>query len=295
MTRYPTEISMGIGSGPEGIVIAEGSIAFVSSLKTGEIFRVDLSTGERSVFHRSLGPTTVGLALDAFGRLFVCGGIDGTLSVIDTATGELLKRYQLGGENSPVNKTDRSFINEMALSPEVAYITDSFSPVLYRMPFGAHGELPEELDIVAVPLIGDLVYQFGETFAEWFNSNGISFTPDRSAILIVQTNTGRLFRVDTRSGATREVDLGGELLEFGDGLVLEGRTLHAVQNMANTVSVVELDETGGSGRIVERWTDPRFDTPTAMARFGNRFYLSNARFTEAHPESVDFSIVAIEK
>ena len=283
-TAYPTEIQMPIGSGPESIVIAEGSLAYVSSLKNGTIFRVDLKTGTHEVFLPPLGQVAVGLALDTHGRLYICGGIDGTVSVVDTADRTVLKRYQLGSE--------QTFTNEMIITPEAVWVTDSFQPVLYKIPFGASGELPDEDAVVRLPLTGDIAYQMGETFSSCFNANGIAATPDRSAILIVQTNTGKLFRVDPATGHTQLVDLGGDDVISGDGLVLENQTLYVVQNLANTVSVIELDPAGTSGKVVERWTDERFDTPTAMARFGDRFYLSNARFTTPEPENAEFRIIA---
>lgn len=281
---YPSEIPMPPGSGPESIVIAEGSLAYVSSLKTGVIFLVDLKTGAHEVFLQPFGPTAVGLGLDDQRRLYVCGGIDGTVTVVDTTDRSTLARYQLG--------TEQTFVNELIITPNAVWVTDSFQPVLYKLPLGPGGELPAEDEVVRLPLSGAIAYQMGETFAECFNANGIAPTPDRTGILIVQTNTGRLFRVDTATGCTDPVDLGGEDVMWGDGLVLENRTLHVVQNLANTVSVIELDPAGTSGKVVERWSDPRFDTPTAMVRFGNRFYLSNARFTTPDAETADFRIIS---
>ena len=43
---------------------------------------------------------------------------------------------------------------------------------------------------MTLPLTGDLVFQDG------FNVNGIERTPDGTGLLVVQTNTGLLFRVD---------------------------------------------------------------------------------------------------
>lgn len=284
--RYPREILMPAGSGPECIVIAEGHLAYVSSLKTGVVFLVDLERGTHETFVPPVSPTAVGLALDAHGRLFVCGGIDGSLTVIDTADRSVLKRYQLGGE--------QSFPNELILTPHAAWVTDSFSPVLYKLPFGPYGELPADDEVARLPISGDFVYQQGETFAENFNANGIVPTPDRKALLVVQTNTGKLFRIDPATGHSTLVDLGADDVIWGDGMVLEGRTLYVVQNLANAVSMIELDVTGTSGKVIDRWTNPSFDTPTAMTRFGDRFYLSNARFTTPDAETAEFRLISIQ-
>jgi sugar lactone lactonase YvrE len=134
------------GSGPESIVIAEGSLAYVSSLKTGVIFLVDLKTGAHEVFLQPFGPTAVGLGLDDQRRLYVCGGIDGTVTVVDTTDRSTLARYQLG--------TEQTFVNELIITPNAVWVTDSFQPVLYKLPLGPGGELPAEDEVVRLPLSG---------------------------------------------------------------------------------------------------------------------------------------------
>jgi hypothetical protein len=95
----------------------------------------------------------------------------------------------------------------------------------------------------------------------------------------VQTATGKIFRVDPGTGVATTVDLGGYVVTAGDGLLVVGRTLYAVQNQLNLVAVFDLNAAGTSGSLVKTITDPRFDIPTTVARFGNRLYLPNARFT----------------
>ena len=109
------------------------------------------------------------------------------------------------------------------------------NPVLYRL---------TRRRVVTVPLTGELVYQAG------FNVNGIAGTPDGRGLLVVQSNTGKLFRVSF-DGVTREVAL-AEPLVNGDGLLLEGRTLYAVQNRLNTVAVLHLDRAATRATIVTR-------------------------------------------
>ncbi len=76
------------------------------------------------------------------------------------------------------------------------------------------GRLPAEA--VKIPLTGDIAYTTG------INVNGIEQTPDGKGLLLVQSNTGKLFRADPKTGVTKQVDLGTELLTNGDGLLLEG-------------------------------------------------------------------------
>ena len=91
------------------------------------------------------------------------------------------------------------------------------------------------------------------------------------------------------------MDLGGELLTNGDGLLLEGRTLYAVLNRLSTVAVLRLSSDGRSARIVGRLTDPRFDVPTAVASYGNRLYLPNAQFNTTPTPETTYTVVAIGK
>ncbi|MFI0470169.1 hypothetical protein ACH347_39380 [Saccharopolyspora sp. 5N102] len=84
-----------------------------------------------------------------------------------------------------------------------------------------------------------------------YNANGITPTPDGRGLIVVQSNAGGPVRLDP-SGATRRVDLHHESLPEGDGLLLHGRTLFAVQNLLNTAAVLRLNATGTDGRVVQR-------------------------------------------
>lgn len=64
---------------------------------------------------------------------------------------------------------------------------------------------------------------------EGFNANGIALTTNRQALLVVQSATGILFRVDPETGVATAVDLGGYSLVNGDGLLVVNRTLYVVQ------------------------------------------------------------------
>jgi sugar lactone lactonase YvrE len=276
--RFPTVIPLPDGWQPEGIAIGAGPVAYFGSLATGSIFRVDLSTGRGRVLSVGPGTPSVGLKVDPHGRLFVAGGTAGDARVVDARTGAVLASYQLA--------TGPTFINDVVLTPDAAWFTDSVDPFLYKVPL-RHGLLPGQAEVVALPLTGDLVYGPG------FNANGIALTPDHQALLVVQSTTGMLFRVDPATGVTRRVDLGGQLLANGDGLLVRGDTLYAVQNVLNTVAVLRLDPTGTRATLVDRLTDPHLDVPTTVAAFGDRLYLPNARFISSPTPTTPYTAVAI--
>ena len=74
------------------------------------------------------------------------------------------------------------------------------------------------------------------------------------------------------------IDLGGDTVVNGDGLVLLGRTLYVVENFSNQVEVVELSRRFNRGEVVRAITNPGFDIPATAAFFKGALYVTNARF-----------------
>jgi len=288
---FPTEFALPTGFLPEGITIDQRPVAYFGSRADGDIYRVDLASGEGEVFSQGpgAGNPTIGLKIDRRGRLFVAGGGAGSARVVSTRSGEILASYQFV---VPVPGANNTFINDVVLTPDGAYYTDSRSAVLFHLPVGRRGGLPTQEDVRPVPLSGDWA-PTPEGVAP--SANGIARTPDGRALIVVASNLGLLFRVDPRTGVATSIDLGGETVVNGDGLLLIGRTLYVVQNRLNTVAVIRLNHRGTAGTVQQRVTDPRFDVPTTVAAFGDRLYLPNARFGIAAPEAATYNAVAIPR
>lgn len=79
----------------------------------------------------------------------------------------------------------------------------------------------------------------------------------------------------------------------GDGLLRTGRTLYVVQNRLNLVTVFHLDAEARTATLRRTITDPRFDIPTTAARWGDRLYLVNARFSSPQEPGTTFNAVAV--
>ncbi|MFE6921489.1 SMP-30/gluconolactonase/LRE family protein [Nocardia sp. NPDC057663] len=280
---FPTTIALPAGFQAEGVAIGSLPIAYFGSMADGSIYRANLVTGQGDLLTRGPGSQALGLQLDDRGRLFVAGGTGGDFRVVDAWTGAVLATYQFA--TGP-----QTFVNDMVLTPEGAWVTDSFAPVLYHLPIGRDGALPPPDAVVRIPLTGDIDYIPGA-----FNANGIVRTPDGTGLLIVQSITGHLFRVDPTTGIARRVDLGGESLTDGDGLLRQGTTLFAVQNRRNAIAMITLDPAGTVGTLDRRITDPRFDVPATVAAYGDRLYLPNARFDTAPTSATPYSAVAVDR
>ena len=253
------------GFRPEGIAIDAHGIAYFGSLADGDIYAADVRTGDGEVISEGPDTPAAGLKVDQRGRLFVSGGTSGTARVVDTDTGETLVTYQLA--------TGATFINDVVITRDAAWFTDSQQALLYKVPLGPGGALPAADDWEPLPLTGEWEQVQG------FNANGIAETPDHRALLVVQSATGLLFRVDPTTGAATVVDLGGYLLDSGDGLLVVGRTLYVVQSQLDLVAEIRLDAQGTSGVLVATLTNPEFDVPTTVAAYANSLYLPNARFS----------------
>jgi sugar lactone lactonase YvrE len=260
---FPEEIALPAGFAPEGIAIGQGHTFFVGSIPTGAVYRGDLRTGEGSVLVPAAGGRqAIGLDVDPKGRLFVAGGPTGRAFVYDARNGALLAEYVL--------TTNPTFVNDVVVTRDGAYFTDSLQQQLYRVPLGPGGALGSAAE--TIPLSGDIAFVAG------FNVNGIDATPSGRTLVVVQSNLGKLFTVDPRTGVADEIELGGETVTAGDGILLDGKTLFVVRNVQNRIAVVRLSPDLGSGTLVRHLTNPRFGVPTTIAEFGQRLYAVNARF-----------------
>ena len=257
----PASIALPTGFQPEGIAI-KGTKIYSGSRATGDIYVADLGTGKGRILSKGPGTPSLGLKVDGK-RLWVAGGSGGDARVVDTRTGRVRASVEL--TSAPAGKT---FVNDEVLAGRYVWFTDSLQAQLYRV------DRTNPQRVKTVELTGDW-----KQTPMMNNANGIVRTPDGRALLVVKSDTGQLFRVEPRTGRATLVDLGGYALTNGDGLLLQGRTLYAVQNRLNTIAVVHLNAAGTRGELRRTITSPAFDVPSTVARSGKSLYLPNARFT----------------
>jgi hypothetical protein len=279
---FPKIIPLPNGWQPEGIASGRGTAFYVGSLANGAIYAGDFRTGAGHILvPGQSGRIAVGTYVDQrTNYLFVSGGPGGQGRVYDASTGAELASYQF--------QTTNTFINDVIVTREAAYFTDSFQAFLYKVPLGPGGKLSNE-PWAAIPLTGDFQLVSG------FNANGIEATSDGKWLVIVQTATGTLFRVDPQTGVTKLIDLDGATLPFGDGLRFAGSRLYVVQNSLNKIAVVNLNNDLTSGAVERTITDPAFRVPTTIASFGDSLYAANARFDTPPGPNVDYDVVKVPR
>lgn len=265
------------GFAPEGIAIS-GHYVYSGSRVSGDIYAADLRTGRGRVFSTGPGTPSLGLKVGADSQLFVSGGSSGSARVVDLRTGVVL--------GSVAFTSKPSFVNDVILTGRTAWFTDSLQAQLYGLRLDKHGRATGAA--TTLPLTGDW-----QQAPDVNNANGISTTPDGKALLVVQSNTGFLFRVNPRTGVARRVDLGRTVLTNGDGLLRRGRTLYATQNQDNLVAEVRLSRDGRRGTLRHYLGSPDFDIPTTIAPAGRFLYLPNARFSTPVGPGVAYWITRI--
>ncbi len=101
--------------------------------------------------------------------------------------------------------------------------------------------------------------------------------------------------MNKRTGVAKVVDVGSASLANGDGLLLKGRTLYAVQNRLNQISVLHLDRRGTAGRLQKVITSADFDVPSTVASYGRSLFLPNARFTSPQEPTTKFWITRVDR
>jgi sugar lactone lactonase YvrE len=273
---------------PEGVAYRSDTGDFyVGSTADGTVFRGNVEGGskEAEVFlePESDGRTTaIGMEVDKEGRLFIAGGETGRIFVYDTESADQIHRL----DTTP--DAEATFLNDVAVARDGdAYFTDSIRPILFRVASagGGAGEVEPWLNFEGTPA----------EYEEGFNLNGIDATKDGRYLVAVQSNTGELFRIDTESKEVDEIDLGGETLANGDGLMLDGRTVYVVRNEQELIVPVTLSGEYINGEVGEPFSDPSFAFPTTLAKTDGRLLVVNSQFDkqEGEPE-LPFTVSSVE-
>jgi hypothetical protein len=279
---FPDLIGLPTGHRPEGIAVGRGSSFYAGSLANGSVYGGDLRTGEGEiVVPPQENRIAVGLSVDVrTNYLFAAGGPGGAGYVYDAGTGAEVAAFQFTAPGS--------FVNDVVVTRDAAYFTDSFLPFLYRVALGPGGAVSNLSEVKTIPLGGDFVSVPG------FNTNGIDATPDGKWLVIVNSGGQTLYRVDPMTGEATKIDL--DLSEFpnGDGILLDGKTLYVVQNRLNQIAVIQLDPGLNHGTVVSTITNVSFDVPTTIAEFGSHLYAVNARFGSPDP-GTDDDVVRVSK
>ncbi|MGG5259091.1 SMP-30/gluconolactonase/LRE family protein [Phycicoccus avicenniae] len=262
------------GSKFEGIgADTRRGLFYVSEVTGGEIHRGSARSARTEEWLAGDGTdgrfTARGITVDRAGRVYVAGGPNGIGQPdrpdlwVYSPSGRLLAALRAPG--------DDVFLNDVAIGPDgAAYFTNSNAPQVYRVAQSRGGwTVSRWADATGtVPQL------------EGFNLGGIVVSADRSALVVAQGTTGRLWRFALRDGSVSEVATGGADLTGADGLVRQGHRLLVVRNFQRFVATLTLTVDGRrAGLVSQRPTDPTRVLTTAKVLRG-RILFVDSKFDE---------------
>lgn len=154
----------------------------------GDIYRGDIRKDKARLFidvsdFDSQPRAAVGMKADTRNNLlFVAGGGTGKAFVYNTESGEPVEDFTLAP----------GFINDVTLTRDGAWFTNSAAGELYFLPVGRHGELG---DIEHLDLSGPASELTGP-----FHLNGIAAAKNDRFLIVAHSNNKALYTVDPETG-----------------------------------------------------------------------------------------------
>jgi sugar lactone lactonase YvrE len=313
------------GDNPEGVAVDKRSGRFfVSRVGTGAIFQGTLGTTALTPFITP-NPPIAGTPPLATGMKVR----KGLLYVAGAATGQV-RVYNLANPTAApiVFETGGGFINDLDLDEHGnVFATDSFKPFIYRIDAAAVKAGGPATAVTPINVAPEITV---DTAPNVFNLNGIIARHDGNELIVVQSNTGKLYRItfpgdrnnhrgdDHRARAAQatpvarkiqEIDLGGANVKNGDGLLVDRGRLLVVRGSNVTdpptpnadprgakglIDVVKLSRHDTRGRVGTPVFDASFSGPSTIARLGKRLLVVNASFTDG-PTGGNFTVSGIAR
>jgi hypothetical protein len=282
---FPKRVPVLDGSYHEGFTIGKGHTGYSGS-PDGSIYKVDLRSGKGEVLVPAEVPFDpdndcykLGMRVDPrTNYLFVAGCVFSNAYVFDADTGALIMEYQL--------TPDFAIINDLAITKEAVYFTDSYEPFLYRLPLSKNGGLPADSSgVTKIPLSP---FEIGDYYGDGCcAANGIVATPNGKTLIVGNSTNSTILRVDPATGQTDEISVDPPLTGFLDGIVFRGGILYILTpydpDPEDMIQVVALDKDMLSGTLLGVIRDDDLDGVASGALFGNSLYVNNARYND-YPE-----------
>ncbi|UFH56761.1 gluconolaconase [Spirosoma sp. KNUC1025] len=259
---------------PEGITYAPTLGRFlVSSITQGKIGTVDEKGRYVDFITDSQLISAIGMKVQD-GKLYVCNGDQGVsdkstsqttlktagLFIYDLSTGKNLRRVNLAALLPTMNH----YANDIAFDASGnAYVTDSFAPVIYKVP----ADTTQAIVFMQSPLFAG---------TEGINLNGIVYHPD-NYLIVVKANEGVLYKIPLTNPYEFKA-IKGVNLPNGDGMVLYNNDLYVV-NGRNKVTQLRSTDKWETATVVK--TDSiGYDQATTNVVAENKIYTINARIGE---------------
>ncbi len=251
---------------PEGVAFDdESNTVYVGSTTDGTIYAGKRGDKSLKVLLPPGGDgrtSAAGMKVDGKGRLFVAGGALGRIFVYDLKKKSLISSFNIG--------SNPSFVNDVTVTPNGdAFFTDSQIPVIYRVFTKDNALLAERwLELAGSPIV----------YTQGFNLNGIASSKDGKTLITVQSNTGKLFKIDVPTKQVTEIATGGAVLAGGDGLLLREKTLYVLRNSAGLIMAFKMSDDFSRAALNSVETRAKFQFPTTLAYADGKLLVVNSQF-----------------
>jgi hypothetical protein len=284
---WPNLIPIPVGFESEGIERGRGHEFFLGGTtwsgdltNAGAVFKGNLCTGEGKMLVEATGKPLAGLSYDSrTNYIYAASGDPGVFAgsftnhgivAYDASSGQLVKEITIGND---------VLINDILVTRNGLYGTDSINPALYKIPLGPDGQPEDSWEKIAMD--GFVMDDAGLGF----NANGLVGDFDGNDVVVINISTGVLYNVNAESGSAAPISIQGTETLFvdGDGMYMEGRMLYIMQNFAQKIAVVELSDDLTQGTFVKNLVSSSFAIPTTITGFGDSIYAINTRFCELTP------------
>jgi outer membrane protein assembly factor BamB len=257
------EIVLDGATSAEGIAAGEGKTFYAGELSTGDIFRGDIRKDTATRFiDAPAGRAAAGMKADTCHHLlFVAGAATGKAFVYNTETGKPVADFDLA----------KGFINDVTLTRDGAWFTNSAAAELYFLPVGEHGELGK---VKTLKLHGPAA-----ELKQGFNLNGIAASEDGKVLIVAHSMNGALYTVNPKTGHSAAIK--GVSVPFVDGILVRGDNVWAVQNQLNQITRLDLSSDLSSADVRNTIRSGAFNIPTTVALFGeDTLGAVNAQFNQ---------------
>jgi sugar lactone lactonase YvrE len=259
---------------PEGITWHPAQkVFFISSVHTGTIGKVNLQGVYTPFIQDEKLIASVGLTFDAKRNLlWVAIGDLGASTRSSEATAYKLAAVAAYDATTGERRAYHDLSNLVQgghlandLTVDAAgnvYITDSFSPVIYRVDNKGQASVFAQSDLFK---------------GEGFNLNGIVAHPD-GYLLVNKYNSGEIFRISTRNGADIQRVKLPEAVKGADGMLLRDKNhLVVVQNAGNDQVAEFTSKDGWKSATLQPARKTAYSFPTTAAQVGKNIYVVNSR------------------
>ncbi|MEJ7739970.1 MAG: hypothetical protein WKF97_21330 [Chitinophagaceae bacterium] len=254
---------------PEGIAFNPiTSNFFTGSTSNGDIVKVNVQTGATNLFASGIKQDRTfctGMKLDILNRLWVCGGSQGKVFVLES-DGSVARSWDLKA------LYNAGFVNDCIIDNNYVYFTDSQLKKIYRASMKDLRSNIEEWFTFTDQQIPNMAGA---------NANGIEATSDGKYLIVVVSNQGKLFRIDKATKTATEIQLNMPVTS-GDGLVLLKNMLYVSRNATGKIFPVTLTDNYTKGTVGDGFGENLLFN-TTMAKAGKYFLVVNGQLNRRNP------------